>query len=124
MSSLRELADDLNRDADTIDAKAAKVVGQGCLNIKKQTQQVWRARLRGNLQHLWRAVSYDVTEPRNSDIITGSVGPVLTRKQGPLGGVAEEGTPNNAPIPALGPALLKETPRFIDHLGDAAELLK
>lgn len=119
MDDLAKLSRDLEDAADNIPEEAAKVVGQGCLNIKNATQRTWRNKLRdGQLRHLWRSVSYDVTEPAGGDIILGEVGPVLSRKQGPLGHIAEDGLPDQPPAaPALGPAHIEESPRFEDHLG-------
>lgn len=123
---LDRLSYDLEQAADRIDEEVKKVVGQGCLNIKKDVQAQWRRVFHPNshLKHLWKSVSYDVTKTPGSDIIHGEVGPVLTRKQGPLGGIAEEGTVNNAPAsPALGPALLKESPKFEEFVGKVAQEL-
>ena len=86
------------------------VVGRGCGNIKRDWQAAW-----SGFKHLNRikySISYDVfTTPGH---IQGEVGPDInkTRFQGPLGGVAEFGTPTSAPHPGGAPALDAEAPRF------------
>jgi len=89
-------------------ASMQAVVGKGCNNIKKDWQAAWKGFK--HLPSLPRSISYDVvTYP---GLIEGTVGPALNRKQGPLGGVAEFGSPTSAPHPGGAPALDAEAPRF------------
>jgi|SRR6478672_2369826 len=84
------------------------VVGMGCNHIKTD----WRAAWKGfkHLGFLPYTIGYDVTVTPGH--ITGTTGPDLNKKQGPLGGVAEFGTPTSAPHPGGAPALDAEAPRF------------
>lgn len=111
---LAELALDLGVAADTVVEQAKKVVGKGCLNIKKDAQRIVRAAsTRGYLPHYPRAIGYDVTA--HGTTITGNVGPDRNKLQGGLGRIIEYGTVNNAPIPHLNPALDAEFPRFVEY---------
>jgi hypothetical protein len=84
------------------------VVGRGCMNVKRDWQQAWKGFK--HLGFLPYTIGYDVfTTPGH---IQGEVGPDLNKKQGPLGGVAEFGTPTSAPHPGGAPALDAEAPRF------------
>ena len=87
---------------------AEAVVGRGCLNVKRD----WQARWKGfkHLGALPYSISYDVTTTPGH--ISGEVGPDLNKKQGPLGGIAEFGSPTSAPHPGGAPALDAEAPRF------------
>lgn len=121
MDGLEALAASLDDAADRMPREAEKVVSKGALNIKTGVRSAWR-----NLQHtprLYLTVGYDVT--RLGDRVTAEIGPdvSMSYQGGPLGGVIEYGTVNNAPRPALGPELLKESPRFTDALAAAAQSL-
>ena len=92
--------------------EAEKVVGFGCNSIKKDWQATWKAAF-GKKSHLGAlpySISYDVTTTPGH--ITGETGPDLNKKQGPLGGIAEFGSPTSAPHPGGAPALDAEAPRF------------
>ena len=126
MSGLGDLERDLDDAADRMPGEAHKVVSKGALNIKDETRDTWKRRLRGgHLQRLAYSVGYDITSVPGATEITAHIGPDANnrRMQGALGGVAEYGTVNNAPIPALTPAHIKESPRFEDALGDLGERL-
>lgn len=120
-SGLRDLAATLDRAADRAPEEAAKVVGRGCSNIKRD----WKARWSG-LAHapaLPFAISYDVT--RAGSVITSEVGPDKNKRQGALGNLLEFGSVNNAPTPGGGPALDTEAPKFVRALGTlGAKLLE
>jgi hypothetical protein len=84
------------------------VVGMGCNHIKTDWRDAWKGFK--HLGFLPYTIGYDVfTLP---GVIRGEVGPDLNKKQGPLGGVAEFGTPTSAPHPGGAPALDREAPRF------------
>lgn len=126
MSGLGDLERDLDDAADRAPEEARKVVSKGALNIKNGARDRWKRELRGgHLQRLAYSVGYDITSVPGSTEITAHIGPDANnrRMQGALGGVAEHGTVNNAPIPALAPEHIKESPRFEDALGDMGERL-
>jgi hypothetical protein len=109
-----ELEADLQQAADDSVKGARGVVAKGLLNIKKETKAAW-----SNLAHapaLPRAVTYD-TEVRGT-LVSGEVGPDKAKRQGALGVFLEYGSVNNAPKPALNPALDREEPRFTSALED------
>jgi hypothetical protein len=113
----KELAADLGIASETVVEEGKKVVGRGCLNIKKQAQGIIRSNSpRGYLPHLPRAISYDVTA-HAADIV-GEVGPDADKPQGGLARIIEYGTVNNAPIPYLSPSLDAEEPRFERYVGE------
>lgn len=115
---LKELADDLGKARDTVVEQAKKIVGKGCLNIKKEAQRIIRANSpHGYLPHYPRSIGYDVTA--SGDRVLGVVGPDINKLQGGLGYIIEGGTIHNAPIPHLLPARDAEVPRFEQY---AAEL--
>jgi hypothetical protein len=122
MTGWKELGHDLNQASERIVEDGKKIVGQGCLNIKKQAQQIIRDRsVRGYLPHYPRSISYDVTA--NGDSITGVVGPDAAKLQGGLARIIEYGSVNSAPIPHLSPSLDDETPRFARYVAELGEKL-
>src|SRR5215207_6083416 len=97
-------------------ATAGPVVRRALMNIKEDS----RRRISGHptLPHLPRAISYDSQDtPKGAK---GEVGPDKSRKQGPLGNIAEFGTVNNAPKPFMAPAGEAEEPRFVKAMEAAA----
>lgn len=118
-TGLNELIDDLRTARDDAVEETKKIVGRGCLNIKKQAQATIRAAsTRGYLPHYPRAITYTVTA--EGFVATGEIGPDADRLQGGLGRILEFGTVNNAPIPHLAPALDAEVPvfeRYLEELG-------
>ncbi len=122
---LAELADDLHRAATRASEEARAVVTKGAVNIKKEWRDNWKRRLAGgHAKRLHYSVGYDISSGGGDEIVA-VIGPDANndRMQGPLGGIIEHGSVNNAPIPAGGPALLRESPRFEDALGDMGERL-
>lgn len=121
---LRELEADLREAAGQAVDEAKKVVGQGCLNVKRDAQRIIRAAShRGYLPHYPRSISYDVTV--RGLVVSGEVGPKTEKLQGGLGRILEYGTINNAPIPHLSPALDAEEPRFARYAEElGAKLLE
>lgn len=119
---LKELAADLRKAADTVEERGKRIVGQGCLQIKRDAQRTIRAAShRGYLPHYPRAISYDVTSGAGG--IVGEVGPDRAKLQGGLGRILEFGTINSAPIPHLNPALEAELPRFERFVAELGESL-
>lgn len=118
-TGLSELIDDLRRAQDEAVEATKKVIGKGCLNIKKDAQRIIRAASpRGYLPHYPRAISYDVTA--SGTTVTGEIGPKKEKLQGGLGPYIENGTVHNAPIPHLSPALdaeLEPTARYLEDVG-------
>lgn len=118
----KELARDLGIASDTVVEEGKKVVGKGCLNIKKQAQGIIRSNSpHGYLPHYPRAINYDVTA-HAADIV-GEVGPDADKPQGGLARIIEYGTVNNAPIPHLSPSLDAEEPRFVQQVAELGERL-
>lgn len=120
-----ELSRDLGKAAQRAVDDAKKVVGQGCLNIKKDAQRIIKgASHRGYLPHYPRAISYDPVTARGT-VVTGEVGAKTEKLQGGLSSILENGTVNNAPIPHHDPALSLEEPRFVRYMEDlGAKLLE
>jgi hypothetical protein len=118
----KELGEDLHVASETVVEQGKKIVGKGCLNIKRQAQGIVRgASPHGYLPHYPRSISYDVTG-RGADIV-GEVGPDRAKLQGGLGRIIEYGTVNNAPIPHLSPSLDAELPRFEQQVAVFGEKL-
>jgi hypothetical protein len=119
---LTELAADLQKVAAEVEDRGKRIVGQGCLQIKKAAQRTIRAAShRGYLPHYPRSITYDVTSAGGN--IRGEVGPERGRLQGGLGAILEYGTINNAPIPHLNPALDAEAPVFARYVAELGESL-
>jgi hypothetical protein len=109
VTGLNEFVVELDLATSRMLPETAKVVGFGCNSIKKDWVAAW-ASLATHLPMLPRSISYDVFYWPGK--IIGEVGPELKRRQGPLGGVAEFGTPTSAPHPGGAPALDAEAPKF------------
>lgn len=119
---LKELAADLQKAAAEVEERGKRIVGQGCLHIKRDAQRIIRAAShRGYLPHYPRSISYDVTSGSGS--IVGEVGPDRAKLQGGLGRLLEFGSRNSAPIPHLNPALDAELPRFERYVAELGESL-
>lgn len=109
VTGLNEFVVELDVATSRMIPETTAVVSKGCLNIKKDWAASWSS-LAKHLPMLPRSVSYDVTVLPGR--VLGEVGPDLNRRQGPLGGVAEFGTPTSAPHPGGAPALDAEAPKF------------
>lgn len=113
-SDLDKLAADLARVAEDVMPEAKKVVGKGCLNIKKDWKRRW-----SGLAHapaIPYAIGYDVRQ--RGPFIEGEVGPDKSKRQGALGNLLEYGSVKNAPIPGGAPALEAEEPRYVKQMYD------
>lgn len=122
MTGWKELGRDLNQASEKIVEDGKKIVGQGCLNIKKQAQQIIRDRsVRGYLPHYPRSIGYEVVA--RAETITGTVGADPAKLQGGLGDLLEKGSVNNAAIPHTSPALDAEVPRFDRYAAELGEKL-
>lgn len=118
----KEVGRDAGWAAANVVEQGKKVVGKGCLNVKKDAQRIVRAAShRGYLPHYPRSIGYDVTA-RAADI-TGEIGPDSNKLQGGLGRILEFGTVNNAPIPHIIPSLDAELPRFEQFVAELGEKL-
>jgi len=106
---LNEFAIELDVATSRMIPDVSAVVGKGCMNIKQDWARAWSS-LDKHLPLLPKSVTYDVTVLPGR--VVGDVGPDLNRRQGPLGGVAELGTPTSAPHPGGAPALDAEAPKF------------
>jgi hypothetical protein len=121
-SGWKEIGEDFHQASERIVEDGKKIVGKGCLNIKRGAQRVIKEHSkRGYLPHYPRAISYDVTA-RSADI-SGEVGPDAAKLQGGLGRLLEDGSVNNAPIPHLSPSLDDELPRFEQYAAELGEKL-
>lgn len=109
VTGLNEFVLELDAATSRMIPEATAVVSKGCLNIKQDWARAWSS-MGKHLPMLGRSVSYDVAVLPGR--ILGEVGPDLNRRQGPLGGVAEFGTPTSAPHPGGAPALDAEAPKF------------
>ncbi|MGH3504319.1 MAG: hypothetical protein ACRDQA_25985 [Nocardioidaceae bacterium] len=120
---LADLAGDLDKAAEKVHAETRKVVSKGALNIKRDWRQKWHRDLDLYARRLYLSVGYDLTSTPTTE--SAQIGPDADndRMQGPLGGIIEYGSVNNAPIPAGRPALEKETPKFERALAKMAERL-
>lgn len=101
-------------------AEGKKVVGQGCLNIKRD----WQARWRGltGLGGLPRTINYDVQA--TGTLIRGEVGPDHARGgQAALAHIPEYGLPQTPPRPGGAPALAAERPAFERFAGELGQRL-
>lgn len=118
----------LGRDLAAVPAGALvetrKVLQKGALNIKKDAQ-----RRSGGIAHA-PLYPYTITYDSHETVTGGwaEIGPDPDkqlgggphRTPGNLGAILEYGTPRNAPIPHLAPALEAEEPRFVKAIGDVA----
>lgn len=113
VTGLRELEVELSRAAERALPEVAAVVGKGALNVKKDWSARWKSEFGGKGAHAGR-LPYDI----NYDVLTvpggvrAEIGVDKGKKQGPLGNIAEFGSPTSAPHPGGVPALEAEAPRF------------
>ncbi len=104
-------------DADDVAAdEVHKVVKRGANNIKAHARRLISGH--PHLPHYPRSISYDIWQTARG--AAAEIGPDKSKRQGPLGNIIEYGTPKNAPLPHLGPALQAEEPRFVKALEDLA----
>lgn len=116
-STLPKLSADLHKAVEEAIPAAKRITGQGCNNIKKDAQRTIRARSRrGYLPHYPRSITYEVKVV--GYVVTGEIGPDPAKLQGGLGGLIENGSVNNAPIPHLRPAIDKEIPVYARYIGE------
>lgn len=101
-------------------AEGKKVVGRGCLNIKKDWQARWRGLTAlGGISH---TINYDVRA--TGSLIRGEVGPDHSKgAQAPLAHIPEYGLPQTPPRPGGAPALDAELPNFERFVGELGERL-
>lgn len=92
------------------------VVFKGALNIKKDAAR----RISGHprLRALPRSIDFDTYRSLRGP--AAEIGPNHSKRQGPLGNIAEYGTINNAPMPFMRPAADAEQPRFEKAVEDLA----
>lgn len=113
----KDIGRDMHTASERVIEDGKKIVGKGCMNIKKQSQRTIREHSpRGYLPHYPRAIGYDVVA-RAADI-TGEVGPDAAKLQGGLARLLEFGSIHNVPIPHLIPALDAEVPAFTRYVGE------
>lgn len=119
---LEGLERELREEAREIDDKVYEVVVQGAVNIKRGWQTRMRARrsARTSIPHLPGAISYDIERTPGS--VTAEIGPVYTKKQGPLAHLLEFGSVNNAPHQDGAAALEYEQDEFYDAIDEVSDL--
>lgn len=101
---------------------AKKIVGKGSNNIKKGAREIIKADSHhGYLPHYPRSIGYEVKSSNTRAY--SEIGPKTERQQGGLGGLLENGSVNNAPIPHLAPAIELETPVFIGYMEELGRAL-
>jgi len=116
-SELKRLTVDLGKVSGRAVPEVRKVVKRGAQNIKQDWAKGWQGHRHAPALH--RAVSYDIERGG----LGAEIGPDKGRGSGALGNIYEFGTPRNAPMPAGGPALTKETPKFEQALADCLRQL-
>lgn len=114
VTGLHELEADLQTAIDEALPAVEKVTSKGALNIKRATQAAWQGL--AHAPSLPSAVSYDITTSGLG--VAAEIGPDKAKRQGALGNLLEYGSVNNAPIPALNPALDAEEPRYVAALAN------
>jgi hypothetical protein len=110
------LAADLDKAAEDIPKKVAKVTGMAMNKMKKEAQQTVRGM--AHLPHLPRSYTYDVTT--RGDTVTGEVGALHERLQGKLDWIPEYGSPTSAPIGQWARAADREVPVWQRYLDEVA----
>jgi len=110
------LADAINKASRVAPADAEKVVFVGALNIKRDAQR----RISGHRR--WRRLPYaiDFDTYRSLKGPSAEIGPNHDKPQGPLGNIAEYGSPTSEPIPFMAPAADAEQPKFERAMEDLA----
>lgn len=110
-----EFAADLDRAGRDIVPEVKKITSKTLLEMKKHAQKIVQGH--PSIKHLGRSFNYDV-DVRGSTVI-GEVGADITRGQGPLDHLIENGGLRNAPIPHWRPADEKEVPLWEAYLTQA-----
>ena len=122
VTGLEELSEDMQQAVKDAIPGAKKIVGKGSLQIKRESQRIIRARSkRGYLPHYPRAITYEVKAA--GAVVSSEIGPDPSKPQGGLGGLLENGSVNNSPIPHLNPALDLEEHVFYGYMEQLGESL-
>lgn len=111
VTGLTEVIVDLDKATSRMLPEVAAVLGHAGMNIRNDARQRWAGM--PHLRKLPGLVSYDVFMLPGS--VNVEVGPRHVG-QGELANFAEFGSVNNAPRPALSPALDAEAPRTVAAL--------
>lgn len=111
VTGLTEVVVALDRATSLMQPEVAKVLGRAGMNIKQGVQRRWSGTK--HLRKLPSLVSYDVYRTFGSIVV--EVGPKHVG-QGELANLAEFGSVNNAPRPALSPELDIEEPKTVAAL--------
>lgn len=110
------LADAISKASEVAVKDVEKVVFVGAINIKKDAQR----RISGHKR--WRrlpyAIDFDMYQSLKGP--AAEIGPNHAKPQGPLGNIAEYGSPTSAPIPFMGPSGEAEEPKFERAMEDLA----
>jgi hypothetical protein len=113
---LELLAGDLDRSAEEITDRVRKVTSKTLLEIKREAQQ--RVAGHRSLPRLGYSFSYDIAT--TGDVVTGEVGADISKGQGALDHLIENGSPTSDPIPHWAPAADRQVPLWHQFLDEAA----
>jgi hypothetical protein len=108
-SALDYVITSLDEATAVVPAESAKVVFVGALHIKEDA----RRRISGHprFRRLPYAIDFDSVTTTSRAAYT-EVGVNHSKRQGELGGIAENGSPKSAPMPYMRPAAEAELPKF------------
>ena len=118
LSQLNHLVAELEDVPENAHDNIRKAVQFTANGIKKQAKQF--ASGIAHAPHYPNAITYDWDDLGVGKGVSAEIGPDKDRRQGALGNILEYGTPNNAPITHLGPALDRWSPDFVEGLEKAA----
>jgi len=122
VTGLAELSEDMQQAIKDAIPGAKKIVGKGSLQIKREAQRIIKAASkRRYLPHYPRSITYDVKAA--GAVVSSEIGPDASKLQGGLGGLLENGSVNNSPIPHLNPALDLEEHIFYGYMEELGESL-
>lgn len=102
------LVDAINRATRAAMKDIEPVVFRGAMNIKKDAAR----RISGHPRLRGLPASIDFDMYRSLRGPAAEIGPNHSKRQGPLGNIAEYGTPKNPPMPFMRPAADTEQPKF------------
>jgi hypothetical protein len=119
VTGLDEWIADLTRVQSAALRQVEAVLGRGALNIKRDWQRRWSGH--AHIPALPAAIGYDLYHLPGS--VRARIGVDHNRRQGPLAGIIEYGSPTSPPLPGGSPALEAEGPRSERALADLGERL-
>jgi hypothetical protein len=120
VAGLTELVADLAAAPEKLRVGIRAAVEKAALNIKDDAKEIVTAATpKGYARAYPYSITYDVVDTVGG--ASAEIGPDKDKRQGALGNFIEYGAPgHNAPIPHLGPALERETPKLEFWLSEVA----